>query len=134
MSNEKDDRNSQLDSAAFVLQGLLKSKSTPLSDSFLRWRVWNSWSSIVGPEIAAHSLPVGFYKGALYVWVKSGARLQELTFVVKPLMQKINAFVGKEKWIRSIRFTQDRKSVPVHADAEESMRSYLAANSEKKSE
>ncbi len=119
-----DERRSQLDSAAFVLQGLLKSQKTPLSDSFLRWRVWNAWPTVVGEEIAASSLPVGYAKGCLYVWVKSAARMQELTFVVKPLMEKINSFVGK-KWIRSIRFTQDRKSVPAAAEADETMRDFI---------
>jgi len=114
MSDDKGKRRSHLDSASTVLHGLLKNQSTPLSESFLRWRLWNSWESVVGPEIGANSLPVGYANGCLYVWVKSAARIQELTFVVRPLMQKINDFAGK-KWVRSIRFTQDRKSVPAPA-------------------
>jgi hypothetical protein len=120
---EKKERYSRLDAAASVLQEVFRGDSTPLSDSFLRWRVWNSWESIVGAQIASSSLPVGYVRGCLTVWVKSAARLQEMTFVVKPLMEKINTHVGK-RWVRQIRFTQDRKSVPAPAESDQSLREF----------
>ncbi len=124
MSNKKNERDSQLDSAAAVLQNLMKGQSNGLSDAFLRWRLWNSWAELVGAEIAASSLPVGYLKGTLYVWCKSSARMQELTFMVRPLMQKINTFIGK-RWVRSIRFTLDRKDVPAPEETSEEFKSFI---------
>ncbi len=124
MSEKKSKRDSYLDSAAAVLQGLLKNQNNALSDSFLRWRLWNSWSEVVGPEIAKNALPVGYLKGTLYVWSQSAVRIQEMTFIVRPLLEKINTFAGK-KWVRSIRFTQDRKSVPQPAEVDESIRNFV---------
>lgn len=124
MSNKKNERDSQLDSAASVLQALMKGQSSALSDSFLRWRLWNSWADLVGKEIAASSLPVGYMKGTLYVWCKSAARMQELTFMVRPLMEKVNTFIGK-KWVRSIRFTLDKKTVPTPDETSEEFKAFI---------
>jgi predicted nucleic acid-binding Zn ribbon protein len=124
MADDKNERHSDLSSAAAVLQSLMKGQSNALSDSFLRWRLWGSWAELVGPEIAASSLPVGFHKGTLYVWCKSGARMQEMTFMVRPLMTKINTFIGKT-WVRSIRFTLDKKAVPNPEEASSEFKSFV---------
>lgn len=125
MSDEKR-KSSQLSPAAQVLQTLLQSSKSPLSEQFIRWRLWNSWEDVVGPEIAKHTLPVSYLNGTLYVWVKSAARMQELTFLVRPILKKVNDFAGK-KWIRSIRFTLDRKSVPrLEHDTAQEMRQFLS--------
>lgn len=125
MSDDKKRKNSPLSPAANVLQSLLQSSKSPLSEQFTRWRLWQDWERVVGVEIAKHSMPVGFLNGTLYVWVKSAPRLQELTFLVRPIRQKINDYVGKY-WVSSIRFTLDKKDVPQLSESDESLQKFIA--------
>jgi len=98
-------------SADEVLQMLLQNSKSPLSNQFLRWRVWKDWKSLVGPQIAAKCQPVGYHRRVLYIWVESSAWMQQLSFFAAQMKQKINDYAGKQ-WVGSIRFTLDRKSVP----------------------
>ena len=118
-------RASQLNPAASVLQSLLKSSKSPLSNQFIRWQLWNEWETVVGAEIAKHTMPVGFLGGTLYVWVKNAARMQELVFICQPLREKINDHIGAS-FVKFIRFTLDRKSVPSPQESEEGLREFLS--------
>ncbi len=111
--------------AGDVLQSLLQNSKSPLSDQFLRWKVWSSWPEVVGAEVAKNTLPVSYLQGELYVWVNHPARMQELIFCVRPLIRKINQYCGKT-WIRRIRFTLDRRSVPKVEDAPGEMQDFLS--------
>jgi predicted nucleic acid-binding Zn ribbon protein len=122
---KKKSQAAHLSPVANVLQSLFQSSKSPLSQQFIRWRLWNEWENVVGCEIAQHSMPVGYLDGALYVWVKSAARMQEMQFVVRPLMQKINQFAGSA-YVRSIRFTLDRKAVPMPQENAEDLRGFLS--------
>lgn len=126
--SEKNRKSSTLDSAASVLQTLMQSGKSPLAEQFIRWKLWNSWEEVVGAEMAKNSLPVGYLKGTLYIWVNSSARMQEMTFLVRPLLKKVNEFGGKN-WVRNIRFTLDRKSVPQPQESEEGLREFLSTQS-----
>ncbi|MEQ1665406.1 MAG: DUF721 domain-containing protein [Bdellovibrionales bacterium] len=117
-------RASALTSVDKVLQSLLQSSKSPLADQFLRWRLWSSWDAVVGEEIAKHCMPVGFLNGTLYIWVKSSARMQEMIFLVKPIQNKINEHIGNT-FVNAIRFTLDRKSVPVQAEQKEALKDDL---------
>lgn len=103
-------RKSHLESADRVLEKLLQ-KNSNLSNQFMRWQLWKDWPLIVGKTVAEHTDPVGFYRGTLYVWVKNSSWHQELIFLAKPIKDKINTHL-KKKWLRSVKFTLDRKSVP----------------------
>lgn len=107
----KPKREGQLLDASRVLQGLLNNGKSALSDQFLRWKIWRFWPSIVGETLAKTCEPVGFERGRLYLWVKSSTRMQEVRFFEATLKQKINEHVGRT-WVRSIRFTLDRRGVP----------------------
>lgn len=99
-------------SASTVLQGLLAGGKSPLSDQFLRWKLWRFWDQIVGPTVAAACEPVGLDKGGrLLLWVKSSSRLQELRFVSETILKKTNEYLGAEQ-VRSIRFTLDQNKKP----------------------
>lgn len=100
-----------LQPASCLLQSLLQNSKSPLSDQFLRWKLWRQWPELMGPEFSRHSEPVGYDRGKLIIWVDSSARMQEWTYVVGAIKDKINAHIGKE-WVKFIRFTTDRKSVP----------------------
>lgn len=98
-------------SADEVLQMLLQNSKSPLSDQFLRWRVWKDWKTIVGPQLGARSQPVGYHKRTLYVWVESSAWMQQISYFSTQMKDKVNKYVGK-KWVGYVRFTLDRRSVP----------------------
>lgn len=111
--------------ASDVLQTLLQNSKSPLAEQFLRWKVWNSWGEIMGEKIAKHSVPVGYQKGQLYIWVDHPARIQEFRFIVKEIMYKINEYCGK-RWVRRIHFTLDRKSVPKSEESAKDLRDFLS--------
>ncbi len=105
-------RKSQLMSSAEVLQSLLQDvHSNPLSTQFKRWKLWQNWSEVVGETIAKNSRPVKIERRNLVVWVCHPVQLQELIFVKKPLMEKINEYMG-HRWITNIHFTLEDKHVP----------------------
>ena len=104
-------RKSQLKDSSDVLQSLLANGKSPLAQGFTRWKLWSHWADVVGESMAKHSMPVDYYRGCLVVWVEGSARMQEMTYLVRPIKSKINEFLGRQ-WIRSIRFTTDKHHVP----------------------
>lgn len=124
MGNERRPK-SKLIHASDVLQSLLQNSKSPLSQQFQRWRLWSNWEDVVGPTVAKNTCPVAYSKGVLYIWVSSSVYMQELTFIAKPLKDKINEHVGK-KWLHSVRFTMDRKSVPQSAEKFQDWRDFLS--------
>lgn len=108
-----------------VLQSLLQNGKSPLADQFLRWKLWKDWEKVVGPSLGRQSQPVAYQKGMLYVWVKSSAWMQEMTYHVKTLKTRINEHV-KKPWVREIRFTLDRRSVPNVEEVPEDLKEFLS--------
>jgi predicted nucleic acid-binding Zn ribbon protein len=104
-------KKKDLTSVSDVLQGLLENSKLPISEQFTRWKLWRKWEEVVGPTLAPHTLPVSFQRGTLYIWVKSSAWMQQLSFAAVPLKAKINEYLGRE-YVRFIRFTLDKHSVP----------------------
>ncbi len=117
-------KKTELTTASKVLQSLLGSGKSPLSDNFLRWKIWRFWPQIVGPTLAKHCEPVGYERGKLMIWVKSSPRMQEIRFFENDLKKKVNEHVGKE-WVRSIRFTLDRHGVPNPGDVSDGFKKFL---------
>lgn len=113
-----------------VLQSLLGNGKSPLSDGFLRWKIWRFWPQIVGETFGKHCEPVGYDRGKLVIWVKSSARMQEIRFFEKTLKQKVNEHVGRE-WVKYVRFTLDRHGVPDPGQAPAIIKKYLGENEEK---
>ena len=125
MSKEKEKRSRGFNQAADLIHNLFKKDNTALSQQFLRWKLWSHWQEVVGENIGKNTDPVGYYRRTLYVWVKSSTWLQEMTFMEKVMVDKVNRYLGK-KWVTRIRFTMDRKSVPKYAESEEGMRDFLS--------
>jgi predicted nucleic acid-binding Zn ribbon protein len=118
-------RKTDLLSASRVLQTVLANGNSPLSDQFLRWKIWRFWPEIVGATLGKVCEPVGFERGRLYIWVKSSARLQEIRFFEDTLKEKVNAHVGRT-WARSLRFTLDRHGIPKAAEVSTEFKKFLA--------
>jgi predicted nucleic acid-binding Zn ribbon protein len=104
-------KSRKLTQSAEVLQSLLQNSKQPISRQFLRWRLWSKWPEVVGPTVSAHCYPVGFAEGTLFLFVKSSAWVQELTFMSRQIQGKVNAFVGLE-YVKQIKFTTDAHAVP----------------------
>lgn len=110
-SSKGDVRKGDLSQATDVLESVLLNNKSPLSDQFLRWKLWRKWAEVVGPTISAQSMPVGFVNGILYVWVKNAVWMNEMLFLAGPIKEKVNKFVEK-KWVSQVRFTLNQHEVP----------------------
>lgn len=121
-------KRSTLTSACDVLSSLLQSRKSPLSDQFLRWKLWQKWSEVVGPTMASQCQPVGYTDGTLLVWVEHPVYMQQLTFLVKEIQNKVNSYVDKN-WVKRIRFTLDRKVVLGNQQVREDLEKCLSSAS-----
>ena len=103
-----DERKSQPISISEVLQKVFQDGENPLSKPFMLWKVRLNWAEIVGPEIAKASRPIGYKKLTLFLNVNHPGVIQNMTFMNRQIIEKVNNYVGK-KWVRSIRFTTLQK-------------------------
>ncbi len=109
-------KNKHLTLGSDALHSLFENGKSPLSQQFLRWKLWRRWEDYVGPSIAHVSEPVGYVRGGLYIWVKSSSWMHQMVFMRETMRDKINEKLGFD-FIRQIHLTLDRKSIP--RDAEE---------------
>ncbi len=114
MSKEK--REGRPQPASEVLQTLLENSKSPLSDQFIRWKLWARWEEIVGKTIAEQTLPVGYQRGSLLVWVKNSTWMQQMVFMREPMIRTINSKLNRQ-FVHFIRFTLDRREVIGSTDA-----------------
>ena len=82
-------------------------KHLAASDQLFSTKLWQNWSRLAMPHIAAYTKPVVYQKGRLVVWVANSVELQELSFHVETLKHKINTYFGKQ-WITDIHFTVNK--------------------------
>jgi predicted nucleic acid-binding Zn ribbon protein len=94
-----------------VLQSLFENGKSPLSDQFLRWKLWAKWEEVVGPTISKNAEPVGFQRGVLIVWVKNSTWMQQMIFMKDHMREAINQKFNNN-FVKYIRFTLDRRDVP----------------------
>ena len=123
MSKPKKDR--RLLPVSNILQSLFVQCKTPLSEQFLRWKLWNSWAEVVGPVLSQYSEPVAYRRGTLVLWVKSAAHMHDMTYVLENIREKVNEFLG-QNWAKSIRLTLDRRSVPTVEESDPSIRDFIS--------
>ncbi len=124
MSNEPEDFKSKFQSGAQVLQRLFESGKSPLSDQYLRWKLWSQWEQIVGKQMASVCEPVGLSRGVLKIWVKNSAWHHQLQFFREEILQKIQASESFSHMTQLV-FTLDRKSVPENGDTRQEMKRHL---------
>lgn len=94
-----------------VLQSLFENGKSPLSEQFMRWKLWAQWEEYVGPTVAQNAEPVSYHRGVLYLWVRNSAWMQQMIFMKDPIQNAINTKLGRN-FVRGIRFTLDRREVP----------------------
>jgi predicted nucleic acid-binding Zn ribbon protein len=82
-----------------------------LSREMSGWRAVEAWPRLVGPRIARHARAVAFRDGTLQVEVEGSAWMQELGYLRRELVQRINQELGGEP-VRAVRFTLPRRGRP----------------------
>ncbi len=111
------DFKTKFKSSAEVLKSLFddKRKGGAVSDQFLRWKLWMTWTELVGPSIAEYTEPVSYRDGVLWLWVKNSTWMQQMTFMSDTIKNVIDQKFRKG-YVKEIRFTLDRRSLPGRED------------------
>lgn len=71
------------------------------------WRAVDEWPEVVGPRVSQHTRAVAFRDGTLRVEVEGSAWMQELGYLKRDLIQRINRHLGSDL-VRDVRFTVPR--------------------------
>jgi len=79
---------------ADLLSKLLR--GTPAEKRLKEGRIWMVWEQAVGSRIASHASPAAFRDGTLTLNVDSAPWLQQLTYLKRELIAKVNAELGEE--------------------------------------
>jgi len=119
------DPKSKFSLSSEVLQKLFEGGNSPLSEQFIRWKLWARWGEIVGPTVAQNTEPVGFYRGTLYLWVRNSSWMQQLTFMKDHIQKTINQKLNKQ-FVKNIRFTLDRREVPGQHQNQQDFKNVIA--------
>ncbi len=91
---EKNRKKSQPAIVAGLLDEIFRGK--PLEKRLKEGKIWLVWESAVGTQIAAKARPVNFRDGTLTVVVSNAPWMQQLNFLKKGIMEKINSACGQE--------------------------------------
>lgn len=107
------DFKTKFKSTGEVLKSLFDDRQSGgvVAEQFLRWKLWMTWSDVVGKSIAEHTEPVSYYQGTLWIWVKNSVWLQQMTFLSESVIHTINRKF-KAGYVKNIKWTLDRKSIP----------------------
>jgi len=79
---------------ADLLGALLR--GTPAEQRLKEGRIWVVWESAVGSRIASHAQPAAFREGTLTLTVDSAPWLQQLSYLKRDLIAKVNGELGEE--------------------------------------
>jgi predicted nucleic acid-binding Zn ribbon protein len=69
---------------------------TPTEKRLKEGNIWLIWDSAVGKQIAGRARPVSFRDGTLTVAVESAPWMQQLNFLKKGILEKLNSRLGEE--------------------------------------
>lgn len=100
---------------AEVLHKLLEDKAGPVSDQYLRWKLWLSWKEIVGPTVSENAEPISYHNGILWLWVRNSVWMQQMSFMKDPIKQSVNQKF-REGFVKEVRLTLDRRLTPESGD------------------
>lgn len=108
----ENDFKSKFKTSAEVLKSLFEEKEGgPVSEQFMRWKLWLNWKDIVGPTTAEYTEPVSYHNGVLWLWVKNSTWMQQMTFMSETIKNTVNQKY-KKGFVTEIRYTLDRKNIP----------------------
>lgn len=108
----ENDFKSKFKTSAEVLKSLFEEKAGgPVSEQFLRWKLWLNWKEVVGPTTAEYTEPVSYHNGVLTLWVKNSTWMQQMTFMSETIKNTVNQKY-KKNFVTEIRYTLDRRNTP----------------------
>ena len=108
-----------------VLQSLFENGKSPLSEHFLRWKLWSKWKELMGPSISDSCEPVGYANKKLYVFVKNSTLMHHMYFLRGNMIRKIQKDFHKD-FVKEIIYTLDRKKIPSDELEKEKLKQDLA--------
>ncbi len=111
-------------SGSEVLQSLFEDGKSPLSEQFIRWKLWARWPEFVGASLAKECEPVGYVRGVLYLWVSNSSTMHNLVFIKDQIQAEINKKLHRN-FVKKIRLTLDRKEVPTDAESQENLKNFV---------
>lgn len=114
MSSERDFKP-KFKTSAEVLQRLLEDKAGPVSDQYLRWKLWLAWTDVVGPTVAENAEPISYKNGILWLCVKNSVWMQQMMFMLEPIKASVNQKF-RAGFVKEVRLTLDRKMLPASND------------------
>ncbi|GFO60898.1 hypothetical protein GMST_32230 [Geomonas silvestris] len=96
-----------------ALSDLLRAflSGTPAEKRLYEGRIWLVWDQAVGERIASHAQPSAYREGTLTVTVDSAPWMQQLTYLKKELIAKVNDELGQEM-VREIYMKAGRIAPP----------------------
>jgi predicted nucleic acid-binding Zn ribbon protein len=88
-----------------ILSGVFA--GTPAEMRLREGRIWLVWDQAVGAKIASHAQPATFRDGTLTLNVDSAPWMQQLNFLKREMIAKVNAELGQEM-VRDLYFKAGR--------------------------
>jgi len=61
-------------------------------------QLWRNWRMVMGPELAELAIPLGTRKRALLVGGEDTMTMQELSFQIPEILERVNAFMETERF------------------------------------
>lgn len=113
--NRERDFKTKFKTGAEVLHKLLEDKAGPVSDQYLRWKLWLSWKDVVGETVSQNAEPISYHQGVLWLWVRNSVWMQQMSFMKEPIKHSINQKF-KEGFVKEVRLTLDRRMTPQRSD------------------
>ena len=118
------DYDPKFKSGTEVLQGLFENGKSPLSEQFLRWKMWARWEEIVGSTLSKSCEPVGLQWGVLVIWVPHSTVMQQMIFLKENILIAVRKAFPQMK-IKDIKFTLDRKDMPQTDESRSGAKSFV---------
>jgi len=109
------DFRSKFKTGAEVLHKLLDDKAGPVSDQYLRWKLWLSWKDVVGPTVSDHAEPIAYHHGVLWLWVRNSVWMQQMSFMLEPIKNTVNQKF-RAGFVKEVKLTLDRRQTPQTAN------------------
>ena len=88
------DKNRKFVRLGSVIKNVLKNYRNESDEELTQ--IWSLWEKVVGPVIAENAQPAAFKGNILILHVSSSTWIQQLRFLKKDMIAKINDAFGKE--------------------------------------
>ncbi len=89
-----EDKNREFVRLGSVIKNVLKNYRHESDEELTQ--IWSLWEKVVGPVIAENAQPAAFKGNILILHVNSSTWIQQLRFLKKDMIAKINDALGKE--------------------------------------